>query len=599
MNEALIHRGPDMSGIRQFDGCILGHRRLSILDLSESARQPMVSPDGSLALVFNGEIYNFLLLRASLEKKGHIFRTTSDSEILLALYQEKQERMLDDLNGMFSFAIWDVERRRLFMARDRLGKKPLYYHLTDHRMSFSSELFSLIQDAQVPRSLSQKALLEYLLYDFVPAPHSIFTGIYKLPAAHMAFFDQHGMNLKRYWQPPLPEHDQDYEEAKETLADLLTDAVRLRLISDVPLGAFLSGGIDSSLVAALMTQSSRERIKTFSVTFPGTSHDESIWSQQAAAHLGTDHHEYPSRLNVEEIFPLLVRHFGEPFGDSSSLPTWQLCRLTRTEVTVALSGDGGDELFGGYDRYLARRLQIIYDFLPAAFRRKIFEPLLAMIPETTDYYGTSLVKQLKLFVRAASRMAEHPLAVVPRTFTSREVERLTGLGYEPETDPVIAVARQYTQLDPVNNMMLTDIQTYLSEDILTKVDRMSMAHALEVRCPLLDHRVVDLACRMPLRFKLRGRTSKRILREVAAPHVPPEILKRIKYGFQIPLGQWLKGSLNNWARDRLLCFSHDFLNRGFVEEIWRDHQCGKNDHAHKIWLILIFNEWYDRVFKTS
>ncbi|MDQ1237971.1 MAG: hypothetical protein QG577_155, partial [Thermodesulfobacteriota bacterium] len=377
MNETLIHRGPDMSGISQFEGCILGHRRLSILDLSESARQPMVAPDGSLALVFNGEIYNFLPLRASLEKKGHVFRTTSDSEILLALYQEKQERMLDDLNGMFSFAIWDVERRRLFMARDRLGKKPLYYHFNGHRMSFSSELFSLIQDSQVPRGLSQKAFLEYLLYDFVPAPHSIFSGIHKLPAAHMAFFDQHGVTLKRYWQPPLPEHDQDYEEAKEKLAELLSDAVRLRLISDVPLGAFLSGGIDSSLVTALMTQSSSERIKTFSVTFPGTSHDESKWSQRAAAHLGTDHHEYSSNLNEEEIFPMLVRHFGEPFGDSSSLPTWQLCRHTRTDVTVALSGDGGDELFGGYDRYLARRLQIIYDFLPVAFRRKIFEPLLA------------------------------------------------------------------------------------------------------------------------------------------------------------------------------------------------------------------------------
>jgi len=599
MNDALIHRGPDMCGIVPFQECVLGHRRLSILDLSESARQPMVTSDGSLALVFNGEIYNFIELRNSLEKQGHIFRTTSDSEILLALYRDKQERMLEDLNGMFSFVIWDVHRRLLFMARDRLGKKPLYYHQDGGRLSFSSELFSLLQDTAVPRSLSQEAFLQYLIYDFIPAPNSIFSDIRKLPAAHMAVFDQHGLTVKRYWQPPIPESRQDYEAAKEQLSDLLSDSVRLRLVSDVPLGAFLSGGIDSSLVAALMTQAASERIKTFSVTFPGTSHDESKWSRLASGHLGTDHHEYSSPLDIQEILPLVVRHFGEPFGDSSCLPTWQLCRLTRSKVTVALSGDGGDELFGGYDRYLARRLQMIYEFLPAAFRQKIFEPLLAMMPETTDYYGTSLVKQLKLFVRASSRMARDPSAVVPRTFLVDEVKRLTGLDYEPETDPVIAVARQYALLDPVNVMMLTDLQTYLAEDILAKVDRMSMAHALEVRCPLLDHRVVDLACRMPVGFKLRRRTSKRILRQISEPYVPTEILKRRKYGFQIPLGRWLKGHLKNWARERLLQSSHDLFNRGFVEELWGSHQLGKSDQAHKIWLILFFNEWYDRIFEAS
>ncbi len=591
MNMALRHRGPDMAGIQEFQECILGHSRLSILDLSESARQPMLSRHGTLALVFNGEIYNFQVIRSELEKKGYSFKTNSDTEVLLALYEEKEDRMLEDLNGMFSFAIWDDQKKRLFLARDRLGKKPLYYCYSPNRFAFASEINSLARGARAPWHLSQQALFKYFLYDFVPAPETIFTEVKKLPAGHKAIFDKNGVVVERYWTLPLTDDSLDYNKTTETLSALLEDSVKLRLISDVPLGAFLSGGIDSTLISALVARQASQRIKTFSIAFPGTSHDESRWSQLAAAALDTDHREFSSPLDVESVFPHMVRHFGEPFGDSSAIPTWSLAFHTRQEVTVALSGDGGDELFGGYDRYLARRLQVLYEFMPEFLRDHLIEPIIEKLPDTTDYYGTSIVKKLKLFVRACNRLRRDPNALVPRTFSQDQVARLTGIVYRPDTDPCLAIAREYAGLDPVSAMMLTDIQTYLAEDILTKVDRMTMAHSLEVRCPLLDYRIVELACRMPLSFKIKSTTTKRILREAAKSLVPHPILTRAKYGFQMPLGEWLKGRLKKWAQSLLFDLSLDLLDREYVTRLWDEHQSGKMDHAHRIWLLLVFQEW--------
>ena len=598
MNEALRHRGPDMDGVHAYDCCILGHRRLSILDLSESAKQPMVSEDGSIAIVFNGEIYNFMEIRARLEARGYVFRTRSDTEALLNLYLEKQEKMLEDLNGMFSFAIWDDRQKRGLFARDRVGKKPLYYHCSGHTLQFSSELFSLIQDPSVPRNFSEQAFFEYLLYDFVPAPHTIFRDVCKLPAAHMAVFDSSGLRIERYWKPPLPEKTEDYDAQKSALQELLVDSVKMRLVADVPLGSFLSGGLDSSLVTALMTENGSRRVKSFSISFPGTSHDESAWSDLAASSIGTDHTRRPVEYNIQDIFPKLVRHFGEPFGDSSAIPTWHLCRQTRQNVTVALCGDGGDELFGGYERYLARRLQLIYDLTPLRLRERFLEPFIDRLPATTDYYGTSIAKKLKLFVQACRRMREEPLAVTPRTFSRNEVRQLTGLDYEIAADPVIDAAREWAGLDPVTHMLFTDIQTYLAEDILTKADRMSMAHALEVRSPLLDYRIVEFACRLSLDRKIRGMTTKRILRDVARGRVPDPILKRSKYGFQVPLGAWFKKDLKNWAQERLFDSGHGLVAKGLVETLWNQHQSGQADNAHKIWLLMIFNEWYEQ-FSTS
>lgn len=592
MTEALRHRGPDMGGVCSFPGCGLGHRRLSILDLSSAARQPMLSPDGKVALVFNGEIYNFKELRKTLEARGRRFGTDSDTEVILALYLEKGEALVEDLNGMFSFAIWDDDRRVLVAARDRLGKKPLYYHHSNGRMSFSSELSSLVQDPHVPRDISHQALFEYLLYDFVPAPHTIFTGVSKLPAGHVAVLDAEGLRLRRYWRAPELDAGADYHQCRSRLADLLEDAVRIRLVSDVPLGAFLSGGIDSTAVVALMQRHTTESVKTFSIAFPGTTHDESAWSQMAADALGTDHRQYPVEYDVEQIFEPMVRHFGEPFGDSSAVPTWHLSERTRRHVTVALSGDGGDELFGGYERYLARRFQLAYDLLPTVIRQRVVEPLVDRLPATTDYYGTSLSKKLKLFVDAARRMRSDPLAVIPRTFTYDQVSDLTGIDYEPDRDPAVAAAQHWMRQDPVSRMWFTDIETYLAEDILTKVDRMSMAHALEVRSPFLDHRVVELACRLPVEFKLKGRTTKRILRDAVRDLVPATILARSKYGFQVPLGTWFKNGLKEWARSRLFDSVNSLFRPDVVQRLWDEHQQGSSDHAHRIWLLLVFNEWY-------
>jgi len=591
MTRRMTHRGPDMEGVCSFSACVLGHRRLSILDLSDSARQPMISEDGAVALTFNGEIYNFRELRSGLDAHGHRFKTTSDTEVLLALYQEKKEALLDDLNGMFSFAVWDEREQRLMLARDRMGKKPLYYCVKNGRLSFASELYALLADPQAPTEISEQALFEYLLYDFTPAPHTIFKGVYKLPAGHMAVFDARGLRVRGYWTLPSPDETSGYDHTKNRLEELLDDAVRLRLVGDVPLGAFLSGGVDSTLVTALMKQHVPDAVETFSIAFPGTTYDESKWSRLAADRLGTAHHEYSVQYEVEKIFPEMVRHFGEPFGDSSAIPTWHLCKQTRRGVTVALSGDGGDELFGGYERYLARRVQLVYDRLPASLRDKVIEPLVKALPTTTDYYGTSFSKTLKLFIQAARRIREDPLAVVPRTFSREEVIALTGMDYQADADPALAAAREWAGLDPVSHMLFTDIRTYLAEDILTKVDRMSMAHSLEVRAPLLDYRVVELACSMPLRFKLKGRATKRILKDVAKPYVPREILRRSKYGFQVPLGAWFKAELKDWARERLLDRENPYARREAVEKLWNEHQQGKEDHTHKLWLILVLNEW--------
>ncbi len=330
MTLALKHRGPDAGGVHAYEACVLGHRRLSIVDLTESANQPMLSPDSLTALVFNGEIYNFQEIRDRLEQKGTRFRTRSNTEVLLHLYLEKKEAMLDDLNGMFSLAIWDENEKRLFLARDRMGKKPLYFCQLGNRLSFSSEIFSLVQDPAVPRSLSHRSLFEYLLYDFIPSPHSIFREVCKLPAAHAAVLDAKGFRMWQYWKPPEPDDSADYLKAEQDLTTLLLDAVRLRLVADVPLGAFLSGGIDSTLITSFMTASSPLRVKTFSISFPGTSHDESRWSTLAADALQTDHRQYPVEYDIEDVFSQMVRHFGEPFGDSSAIPTWHLCRHTRS-----------------------------------------------------------------------------------------------------------------------------------------------------------------------------------------------------------------------------------------------------------------------------
>ncbi len=591
MSSRLLHRGPDAQGIHIFPHCALGHTRLSILDLSNAANQPMISDDSQVAVVFNGEIYNFREIRARLENMGHKFRTQSDTEVILALYLEKQETMLDELNGMFAFAIWDEPKQSLFFARDRVGKKPFYYFTQNGVFLWSSELDSLKAAQIAPLDVDNQALFEYFLYDFIPAPQSIYKHIHKLPAGHYGSFDKKGLTCRQYWNLPSPEPSLNYKREKNRLESLIRDAVELRMISDVPLGAFLSGGIDSSLITSMMTQLTPAKVQTFSIAFPGTTHDESKWSGLAAARLGTAHSESEVDMNIRSTFKKIALRFGEPFADSSALPTWHLCKETRKKVTVALSGDGGDELFGGYDRYLARKIQVLYDRMPAAFIESVVEPAIDRLPATTDYYGTSIVKKLKLFSLAARRMRHNPEALIPRTFSIDEVTRLTGVTYDMDLDPVIEMVRKLPETTPVLSMMFADIQSYMVEDILTKVDRMSMDHALEVRSPLLDYRVVEAACRLPLNFKLKGMTTKAILKDIAGAYVPREIIQRPKYGFQIPLGEWLKTKLREWAKEILFSSSNGKLDQDIVSRIWENHQSGRQDNSHKLWSILMFKAW--------
>ncbi len=591
----LTHRGPDAGGVYCFPECVLGHRRLSIIDLSDSASQPMIDSAGKTAVAFNGEIYNFMELRRNLQSKGFVFKTHSDTEVLLNGYLDQDFAITSSLNGMFAFAIWDERKKTLFMSRDRIGKKPLYYFQSARRIIFCSELFPLIRSGLIPNEIDQQALAEYLLYDFIPGPHTIFAGVKKLLPGHSALFSQTGLVVQKYWSPPLVENGTDFLTSAEEVRSILLDSVEKRLVSDVPLGSFLSGGLDSTLITALMKKSNRGRVKTFSISFPGTSHDESTWSRMAAESLGTEHYEQAVTYDITGIFENLIDHFGEPFGDSSAIPMYYLCRETRKHVTVALSGDGGDELFGGYERYLARKYQVIYDMFPVFFRKYLIEPSLAKLQTTTDYYGTSWIKKLKLFVSAAERMRSEPLAVVPRTFSLSEMMDLTGIDYSVDKDPVIEISRQYSGLDPINHMMLADIQTYLAEDILTKTDRMSMAHALEVRSPLLDYRLLELVCRMPAHFKISGQTTKRMLRHVAKDLIPRKILNRSKYGFQVPLGHWFKTNLKSWTQERLFDSCNMLLRRSSVEKIWKDHQSGRSDNTQKIWIIIFLNQWILRM----
>ncbi|MGC8660854.1 MAG: asparagine synthetase B family protein, partial [Desulfomonilaceae bacterium] len=410
-------------------------------------------------------------------------------------------------------------------------------------------------------------------------------------AAHMGFFDRSGLRISRYWEIPVPDNDLNYRSSKEQLLNTLRDSVSKRLVSDVPLGAFLSGGIDSTLIAALMSKSVSSKIRTFSVSFPGTTHDEAKWSRLAARSIGSQHTEHIVDFNLEELFPRLVSHFGEPFGDSSAIPTWRLCQETRKNVTVALSGDGGDELFGGYERYLARRYQTIYDRIPEIVRDKFIEPIFSKTKANTKYYGFSLTKKLKLFFDASARLRRDRLAVTPQTFTRDEVRSLLGSNYYPELDPAVEESEKWVGLDPITAMMFTDLHTYLAEDILTKVDRMSMAHALEVRNPFLDYRLVEFACTLPVEFKIRGRVTKKILKDSAKGLIPDTIIWRSKQGFQIPIGEWFKTSLKRWAENHLFDVSNDFLNKQDIQRIWKDHLDSRSDNTAKIWLILFFKEW--------
>jgi asparagine synthase (glutamine-hydrolysing) len=581
-------------------------RRLAIIDLV-TGEQPVYNEDRGVAVILNGEIYNYRELRQDLEKRGHSFRSASDTEVLPHLWEEFGEQMVEHLNGMFAIALWDSHQRKLFLARDRFGEKPLYWGIFDNTLLFASEPKVLLAHPSVKGSLNLQALRQYLSFDYVPAPLSIYSGINKLPAAHTLTLQSGKVETRCYWslsyktRQPIPSE----ADAAEQLRDLLADSVRMRLVSDVPLGVLLSGGVDSSAITALAVRASSEPVKTFSISFAESSFDESSYARAVAKFLGTDHHE--ERLSAN-LAANLVGEIGswmdEPFSDPSLVPTYLLSRFTRKHVTVALGGDGGDELFAGYPMYRGHRLAEIYAKVPALVRRGLVEPLVQMLPVKTknlsfDYKATKFVAGTKY-----DRVARHHIWF--GSFAPNEQEELLTPEVLRETDSdIYRDARRLwdacDSTDMIERMQSVDTQLYLAEDILTKVDRASMAVSLEVRAPFLDPRVAEFAASLPSNYKLRGRKTKYILKRAVEDLVPPFVTSRGKKGFGVPVAEWLKGLLKPLARDLL---SPERVRRAgvfdpsYVTRLQDEHERGVANHRKLLWTLLMFELWHESFIET-
>jgi len=617
MTDVLVHRGPDDGGLydsrvanlpQGSAGAVLGQRRLSIIDLG-GGHQPLANEDESIWITFNGEIYNYREIQTGLKQRGHTLRTDSDTEAIVHLYEDYGIDCVRELRGMFAFAIWDARKQQLFIARDRLGKKPLVYRHDGGNLWFASELKSLLQIPNAPRSIDPRAVDYFLNYQYVPHPFSILEGYHKLPPAHRLLFKDNTITVDRYWAPPyaddapttpgVPRNFKNYEEGKQQLRDTLTEAVRLRMRSDVPLGAFLSGGIDSTIICGLMQKLSTRPVKTFSIGFPVKSFDEREYARLAATHLGTEHHEQVVEPSALQILPKLIWHYDEPFADSSAIPCLYLAEMTRKHVTVSLSGDGGDELFAGYRRYQAVRISGWLDHLPGFIRRSLGSNLVQKIPTPVAQYS-----KLRRIKKLCSALAEPPERRYLKWVSILDAERRREL-YHPDfaarlhnadaADFLLDAYRECPNRDFITRTTCVDVLTYLPCDILTKVDIASMAYSLESRNPFLDHHVVELAARMPIDWKLSGNVSKKILIETFAEFLPPQIQNRSKMGFGVPLDHWFRHELRDMVHDLLL--DDRTLNRGYfhpaeVRRLVSEHEAKIWDHSHRIWSLLVLELWH-------
>jgi asparagine synthase (glutamine-hydrolysing) len=603
MADALRHRGPDDEGffVREYDSgpaVGLGFRRLAIIDL-QSGNQPMANETGSVQVVFNGEIYNFPELRAELEARGHRFATNADTEVIPHLYEELGHRCAERLNGMFGFALWDAERRELLLARDRFGKKPLYYAAIGSSLIFGSELKSLLEHPRCPTELDFGSLSRYLALEYVPTPFAIFAGVRKLPGGHVLRWRDGRTSIERYWDlsfRPDPSGTVDADEYAEELHDRLREAVRRRLMSDVPLGAFLSGGIDSSSVVAMMVEQMSSRdVKTFSIGFGERSFDESAHARRVAARFGTDHHEQiftPETLI--DVLPAVVDVLDEPFGDASILPTYVLSRFTRESVTVALGGDGSDELLAGYPTFPAERVARLYA-VPRLVHERIVTPLADLMPVSTADF--SLEFKLKRFLRGAIEPEEVRHATWLGSFTTDEQRAL--LRRETD-DPFVEQRRVFAEAPAtgrIERLIYLYATTYLQDDILVKVDRASMACGLEVRAPFLDVELVEFLSRVPVGLKLRRFETKHLLKRAMARSLPPGIAGRAKKGFGIPVAAWLKSELRERLRDELSparLKAQGIFDAVEVNRLVSEHLAGRRDHRKQLWTLLMFQLWYRR-----
>ena len=595
MGEVILHRGPDAGGVYLDETVGLAHRRLSIIDLSVDGNQPMTSVDGRYVIVFNGEIYNFLELRAELAKTGYQFHTRSDTEVILALYAAEGKDCLQRLNGMFAFALWDKERQTLFCARDRIGKKPFYYyHGGDDRLAFASEIKSLLELPGFQRLVEPTAIADYLKYLYVPAPKTIFKQVYKLLPGHYLELTAGGEPVVRqYWDVEFGERSPgSFAVHCEELHELVRQSTALRMISDVPLGAFLSGGIDSSAVVALMAGASADPVTTCAIGFSDKAHDETPYAREVAELFHADHHEYFVQDDLLKTVASLPRHFDEPFADSSAVPTWHVSRLARQAVTVALAGDGGDESFGGYDKYVT-------ELHEDRVRQTVPRPLLALLNGVARGRSGTLARKVRSLTGSA--LADPAMAFYrTNTFISDQDLDLLLAGETKSAcrsyDPSEHTTRYWRRLqgaDHVSCMLYTDLKTYLPGDILVKVDRMSMAHSLEVRAPLLDYRIIEKAATLPSRWKINGRNKKYILKETFNKVLPKHILHRKKHGFTVPLDSWFRHELKDLAQTRLFDEQRmgQYFDLSYLQRLWDSHQSGKVNHGTLLWSLLMFALW--------
>jgi asparagine synthase (glutamine-hydrolysing) len=592
MCAAIRHRGPDDEGTYVEPGVALGMRRLSIIDLA-TGQQPIHNEDSTVWVVFNGEIYNYTALRAELERFGHRFYTASDTETIVHAYEQWGEDAFARLRGMFGIALWDSRNETLLLARDRVGIKPLHYGVEQDRLYFGSEIKSILAARESAPAIDLQALDHYLSYLYTPREGSIFAGIHKLPPGHFLRWRSGSLQVRPYWQVPVDELTPTSDaDAIDSLRAVLRDAVRSHLMSEVPLGAFLSGGVDSSLVVGLMAEASSRPVQTFSIGFDVPEYDELEFARVVARHFGTEHHEFVVKPDALAILDELISHFDEPFGDSSAIPTWYVSEIARRHVTVVLSGDGGDELFGGYDRYFPHPRVAAFDRWAPPGSRAMASLVWPLLP-----HGATG----KNFLRRVARDPQGRYLDAIGYFQHDEKRALLASDVSAQLGTANAesqLGRHFARLAALPwhaQLMHFDFETYLPEDILTKVDRMSMAHSIESRVPLLDNDVVDFAARLPSRLKIRDGRRKHILKEAAAGLLPPDILNRRKQGFAVPVGAWFRGNLRELFNDVLLsprARQRGYFEPRFIERIVREHVSGRREHTLRLWALVVFELWH-------
>ena len=610
MTDTLVHRGPDEEGFYVDDWAALGHRRLSIIDLS-SGRQPMSTEDGRYQIIFNGEIYNFPEIRDILQKKGHRFQTKSDTETILLAYVEWGKECVKKLNGMFAFAIWDKEKRQIFLARDRVGKKPLYYYRDNDVFSFASELKALRTADLCPNDIDYKSLDCYFTFGYIPVPRTIYKNVHKLPAASSLLVSEAVMQQKKYWDLHFENQKKiSFEQASEEFESLLDQATRCRLMSEVPLGAFLSGGLDSTLVVSSMAKCLTSPVLTNSIGFGEKKFNELPIAKAVAEHLHTNHREFVVEPHAASILEQIAWHFDEPFADSSAVPTWYVCQMAKENVTVALSGDGGDESFGGYTfRYIPHMMESkIRSRMPLLLRSLLLGPLGAIWPSSAKLPKTLRLKTIfENLARSNAEAFYHDLIWLrPDTreqlYSNDFQNSLKGFTPYETIEPIYNhfSTNSTNPINPLSRSQYTDIIFYMTDDVLVKVDRMSMAHSLEVRSPLLDYRILEFAAGLPETMKIQNNKGKILLRNLAEKRLPQEVLNIPKCGFSIPAAQWLRNELRPMVEEAITrknSIIQQTLQTNKLKKLWHEHQTGSRDHSVFLWSLMMLDLWEKKHLK--